>query len=141
MSHDNIMMLIIPKAEVCYLNSGDTLRQGLEKMKQYGYTAIPVIKENGEYAGVVREGDFLWKIIQTGAVSRPAQEVLLVKDILQPEAYAAAKIDESMEDLVTKVMQQNFVPVVDDRGCFCGIVTRRVILKHFIDVLRAKREQ
>lgn len=141
MNHDNIMMLIIPKAEVCYLYSDDTLRQGLEKMKQYGYTAIPVISETGEYVGVVREGDFLWKIIQTGAVSKPAQKALLVKDILQTEAYAAAKIDESMEDLVAKVMQQNFVPVVDDRGCFCGIVTRRVILKHFIKVLSGKKEQ
>lgn len=131
MNHDNIMMLITPKAEVCYLYDSNTLRQGLEEMKKYGYAAIPVIKETGEYVGVVREGDFLWKIIQTGAVSKPAQEELSVKDILQTEAYAAAKIDESMEDLLAKAMQQNFVPVVDDRGCFCGIVTRRDILKHY----------
>ena len=25
-------------------------------------------------------------------------------------------------------MQQNFVPIVDDRGCFCGIVTRRSVI-------------
>lgn len=134
MNHDNIMMLITPKAEVSYLYDHNTLRQGLEKMKKYGYSAIPVIKETGEYVGVVREGDFLWKIIQTGAVSKPAQEEVSVGDILQTEAYLAAKIDESMEDLVAKAMQQNFVPVVDDRGCFCGIVTRRDILKHFIKI-------
>lgn len=134
MNHDNIMMLITPKAEVSYLYDHNTLRQGLEQMKKYGYSAIPVIKETGEYVGVVREGDFLWKIIQTGAVSKPAQEEVSVGDILQTEAYLAAKIDESMEDLVAKAMQQNFVPVVDDRGCFCGIVTRRDILKHFIKI-------
>lgn len=134
MNHDNIMMLITPKAEVSYLYDHNTLRQGLEQMKKYGYSAIPVIKETGEYVGVVREGDFLWKIIQTGAVSRPAQEEVFVGDIIQTEAYLAAKIDESMEDLVSKAMQQNFVPVVDDRGCFCGIVTRRDILKHFIKI-------
>ncbi len=132
MSYDNIMMLITPKAEVCYLYDNNTLRQGLEEMKRYGYAAIPVIKETGEYVGVVREGDFLWRIIQTGAVSKPAQEELSVLDILQTDAYASAKINESMEDLLAKAMQQNFVPVVDDRGCFCGIVTRRNILKHFI---------
>lgn len=133
MNHDNIMMLITPKAEVCYLYDHNTLRQGLEEMKRYGYAAIPVIKETGEYVGVVREGDFLWKIIQTGAVCKPAQEKISVQDILQTEAYASAKIDESMEELLAKAMQQNFVPVVDDRNCFCGIVTRRDIMKHFIN--------
>ena len=134
MNHDNIMMLITPKAEVCYLYDHNTLRQGLEEMKRHGYAAIPVIKETGEYVGVVREGDFLWKIIQTGAVSKHAQEEISVQDILQREAYKAAKIDESMEDLVAKATQQNFVPVVDDRNCFCGIVTRRDIIRHFIKV-------
>lgn len=132
MNHDNIMMLITPKAQVSYLYDTNTLRQGLEKLKQYGYTAIPVIKETGEYVGVVREGDFLWEIIRTGAVSKPEQEELSVSDILQTNAYAPAKIDESMEALVDKAMQQNFVPVVDDRGCFCGIVTRRDIIKHLL---------
>ena len=36
----------------------DTLRQGLERMRIYGYTALPVIDEDGCYAGSVNEGDF-----------------------------------------------------------------------------------
>ena len=42
----------------------------------------------------------------------------------------AVKIDESMENLFDKVMNQNFVPVVDDKKVFIGIVTRKDVLAY-----------
>ncbi len=42
----------------------------------------------------------------------------------------------SIEDLLQRSMEQNFVPVVDDRGMFIGIVTRKAILRHFIGTLQ-----
>ena len=59
----NVLMLLKPKSEVEYLIDTYTLRQGLEKMRAHGYTAIPVISKDGEYMGCVSEGDFLWHII------------------------------------------------------------------------------
>ena len=38
-------------------------------------------------------------------------------------------IDSNMEDLVSKAMNQNFVPVIDDKGIFIGIVTRKDIIE------------
>ena len=35
-----------------------------------------------------------------------------------------------MEDMVDLVTAQNFVPVVDGRGIFCGIVTRRDVITY-----------
>ena len=35
-----------------------------------------------------------------------------------------------MEDMVDLVTMQNFVPVVDGRGIFCGIVTRRDVITY-----------
>ena len=55
----NLMTLLKPKGEIEYLHKEDTLRQGLERMRIYGYTALPVIDEDGCYAGSVNEGDFL----------------------------------------------------------------------------------
>ena len=37
----------------------------------------------------------------------------------------------SVEDLLSVAAEQNFVPVVDDKGAFIGIVTRSSILKYF----------
>lgn len=126
----NVMMLITPKVNVAYLFDNESLRAGLAKLKHCGYTAIPVIEEeNGEFVGVVTEGDFLWHIVEKGDEDL---EKYSVKDIIRKESYASAQIDESPEELLDKAMKQNFVPVIDSRGCFCGIVTRSQIIKHFV---------
>ena len=41
----------------------NTLRQGLEKLRTHGYTAIPVISRSGEYVGTISDGDFLWFLV------------------------------------------------------------------------------
>ena len=41
------------------------------------------------------------------------------------------RVDTRVEDLLSVAAEQNFVPVVDDKGAFIGIVTRSSILKYF----------
>ena len=59
----NIAYFLLPKGRVAYLYDDYTFRQGLEKMRHHGYTAIPVISRNGQYIGTVSEGDFLWRLL------------------------------------------------------------------------------
>ena len=40
----------------------------------------------------------------------------------------AVRTNEDIEDLVGNAMNQNFVPVIDDRGIFIGIITRKQIM-------------
>ena len=54
----NIAFLLQPKNDTAFLYDDYTLRQGLEKMKYHGYTAIPVIDRDyiaatGAYEGVL----------------------------------------------------------------------------------------
>ena len=42
----NIMKLIVPKSMTSFLEEDCTLRQGLEKMRYHGYTAIPVLNSD-----------------------------------------------------------------------------------------------
>ena len=60
----NIVMLLKPKETVAYIYEDSTIRQALEKMKAHSYTAVHVIDEYGKYVGTVREGDFLWYILE-----------------------------------------------------------------------------
>ncbi len=129
MKEINVMRLITPKVNVAYLEDTYTLKQGLEVLKDSGFTAIPVIRENGELEGVVTEGDFLWHIVRKGDEDL---DKYLIKDLRRRMKYDSAKIDEEPEALLDKAMRQNFVPVIDSRNCFCGIVTRQNIIKHFV---------
>ncbi len=134
----NIAYFLLPKNRVAYLYDDYTLRQGLEKMRYHGYTAIPVITRSGQYVGTVSEGDFLWQLLAGGSdAQRPLSmkdlEQLCVRDILRGNSYPCVRITVSMEELVNSAMNQNFIPVVDDTGSFIGIVTRKDIIRYFAE--------
>lgn len=125
----NVITLLTPKAQVAYLYDDFTIRQGLEKLRIHGYTAIPVLNREGIYIGSVSEGDFLWSLLDNDDNSLRAQEKLPLKSVLRKEFHPAVNIQVTMEALLEQAMQQSFIPVVDDRGAFIGIVTRQTIMQ------------
>lgn len=137
----NILFLLKPKTEIAYIYDSSTLRQGLEKMKFHGYTALPVISDSGLYVGTVSEGDFLWHIISSGAAKMQKQEEYTVSEIIRRGWNPPVKVTATMDELLLRVMDQNFVPVVDDRGTFSGIITRRDIIKYFYDKDAAAKKE
>ena len=58
----NILFFLTPKAMCSYIDSGDTIRQAMERMENSGYTALPVLDADGAYCGVLTEGDLLWAL-------------------------------------------------------------------------------
>ena len=132
----NIAYFLLPKARVAYLYDDYTFRQGLEKMRHHGYTAIPVISRAGQYIGTVSEGDFLWRLLSEDGVRRCTMKDLeqrQVRDILRENTYPPVRITVTMDELLESAMNQNFIPVVDDSGSFIGIVTRRDIIRYFAE--------
>lgn len=130
----NIAYFLTPKNRVVFLYDDNTFRQGLEKMRHHGYTAVPVISRDGRYVGTVSEGNFLWRILDPSrddpdaTFSIKEMERLKVRDILRDDVPPVG-ITASVEKLVNSAMKQNFVPVVDDLGRFIGIVTRKDVIR------------
>ena len=126
-THMNILFFLTPKEDVAHVEETDTMRQVLEKMEHHGYTAIPLLGVEGKYIGTITEGDLLWFL-----KDRNFPDLKLLEDmpIERRRDNQAVKIDESMENLFDKVMNQNFVPVVDDKKVFIGIVTRKDVLAY-----------
>ncbi len=129
----NVIKLLKPKCSVAYLISDQSVRQGLEKMKYHGYTAIPVIDYEGKYVGTVTEGDFLWRIMSSGAKDVKDLEKIPLTDIIRVDWNPAISITATIDDLISRITEQNFVPVVDDRGVFIGIITRKEVLRTYSD--------
>ncbi|MBR0474240.1 MAG: CBS domain-containing protein [Erysipelotrichaceae bacterium] len=130
---DNILLLLKPKKMIGYLEENQTLRQGLEIMRYHGYTALPVINENGQYIGTVSEGDFLWNILETKNYSIFDQEKHSIKEILRKGFNPPVKVTTPVENLVSQIMNQNFVPVIDDQGVLMGIVTRQNVIRYLTE--------
>ncbi len=134
----NIAFFLTPKHEVAFLYENQSLRQGLEKIRHHGYTAIPVITQDSKYIGTVSEGDFLRYILREDGqrLSKTIMqdlEKVTIRQALLPNAAQnpAVRITQSAEDLLFQAMNQNFIPVIDDVGSFIGIVTRKDILSYF----------
>lgn len=132
----NIASFLVPKINVAYLHEDMTIRQGLEKLRRSGYTAIPVLDNKDKYVGVISEGDFLWSIVERNEnleeITMKSLEPLKIKDIIRIGKVTAVCIDTDMEALLAQAQTQNFVPVIDDRGMFIGIITRSDIIKYFV---------
>ncbi len=128
--NDSILFLLRPKVTICYLEEDWTLRQALEKMRYYGYTALPVVTKEGRYAGTVSEGDFLWHMLNNNEHDIYSQEEYRLKEIIRPDFSPPVRVAAHIEDLVDQIMGQNFVPVVDDYDIFMGIITRQDVIKY-----------
>ena len=95
-------------------------------------SALP-LSEDGKYRGTVSEGDFLYYILDMRTGKITDREKHRVRDIVRHDFNPAVRIDVSMDELLHRAVNQNFVPVVDDLGTFIGIVTRQDIIIAFID--------
>ena len=129
----NVLRFLTPKIEVEYINIDSTVRQGLEKMRYHGYAAIPVIDDEGLYKGTVTEGDFLWALYNNNNPDLKQLEKTELKTIIRHD-YQPVLASASIDEILTRAYYQNFVPVVDDRGVFIGIIKRKEIIKHLANI-------
>ncbi|MCQ2456545.1 MAG: CBS domain-containing protein [Clostridia bacterium] len=126
----NVPMLLTPKASTSYIEYGMTVRQGLERFRAHGFTAVPVLNDDGIYMGTVSDGDFLRYILDAGELSLKKMEDVRISDILKPDVVPPVSIDASIDRLTDRLMNSNFVPVTDARGCYVGIVTRKNLMSY-----------
>ena len=124
----NIMRFVVPKSLVEYVTVDNTVRQAFEKMRFHRYVAIPVIDGEGKYVGTLRNEDIFAYFLDSASFDTRSAERDKVSDIIDGAQSSPVYHNSSMEELVDRAREHNFVPVVDDRGCFVGIILRRDIM-------------
>ena len=112
----NILFFLSPKQDLMYVYDDFTLRQTLEKWENNRYASIPVLNRKGEYVGTLTEGDILWGLKKYHGLDLEAAEDIPISEFAHKRDYKAVTVTTSMDELVEAAMNQNFVPVVDDRG-------------------------
>lgn len=130
----NILMLLTPKKNVAFLSTEMTVKEALNSLKLNRFSSVPLIDLEGFYIGAITEGDMLWFLEQNGTES--ALETSVGK-VPRNRDNLPVNINEEVNDLLLMSLNQNFIPILDDRGYFIGIVTRKDVLKHFLDKMHA----
>ncbi len=126
----NILSLLTPKKDVAYVLDTNTIRQVLEKMEFHHYSMIPVLNEEGNYISSISEGDLLWYLKDHDLDMRSIEQ-LPITAIKPSRNIEAVKVNATEQEVRRMVVSQNYVPVVDDRNMFIGIVTRRAIVQYY----------
>lgn len=132
---NNILFFLTPKAMCAYVYDDYSLRQALEKMEAAGFAALPILDRRGEYRGTLTEGDLLWGLKNMCNMDMRHAEARKIMEISRRKDNVPVRVTASMHDLVERASAQNFVPVVDDKGAFIGIITRRAIIRYCMATL------
>ena len=145
----NILFFLTPKSDGAYIFEDETLRQTVEKMEHRKFSCIPILNKEGKYTGTISEGDLLWGIkrLNINITDLKQMEDVSIMAIPRRATYKPVHADADMEDLLDRAINQNYVPVIDDKGSFIGIITRKEIIKYCykemkeLSALRAQMEE
>jgi CBS domain-containing protein len=133
----NILFFLKPKSEVVYIDSTITIRRALIILQSNTYTAVPILSQDGAYIGTITEGDFLRHFKNIIADEPESDMDASVLEISRAVNYDPVSINADMEDLISKITNQNYVPVVDDNNKFIGIITRKEIIQYIYNKLKS----
>ena len=127
---NNVLFFLTPKAMCAFVYDDFSVRQALEKMESAGYAALPILNKRGEYRGSLTEGDLLWAMKNMCYMDMRQAEARKIMEITRRKDNIPVRVTTTMHDLVQRASTQNFVPVVDDKDAFIGIITRSAIIKY-----------
>lgn len=126
----NIIAYLTPKKDTFFLDSKSTIRQALEKYDYHKFTVVPLIDDHGSYLATVSEGDILRFIKNHAHFNIQLAENTLLVDIEKYRPYKSLDINCTDQEIIMLSMEQNFIPISDDRGMFIGIIKRKDIIRY-----------
>lgn len=133
----NALNFLKHKSEVVFIYEDYSVKRAMDEFQVSGYTALPILSRDGRYVGSITEGDFLRFLLHYDLIDMSETEQIEVRDLPRRMDNRPIMVDAHMEDLMETVMSQNFVPMVDGRGVFMGIITRKKVLSYFNHRLNA----
>ncbi len=129
----NALSFLTPKVQTVYLKADCTLRQAIEKLKHHKFKVIPLINGSGKYVGSLTSAD-LFGYFSTCEITDIAQtEKIKLSEIIKSKHYKCCPLNTTSARVVGLLVTQLFVPIVDDRGIYCGIIERKKVFDYYVN--------
>ena len=96
-------------------------------LSQISYTRVPVVTDQMKYVGTISLTDILSYQMKHDY----SDEVFLSMDIVHMTKMDGERLgkDYTVTEVLHKLVEESFLPVVSEDGVFEGIITRKSILK------------
>ena len=135
----NIFPYLTPKNNTYYIVDNLSVRQAIEKFDFYKFSVVPVIDENGKYINSISEGDLLCFIKNNNPISLKDLEKIPLFEVPRYRTYECLSISSTLDEIFNLSLNQNFIPIIDDRGMFIGIIKRKDIIKHLLELTKEQK--
>ena len=136
---ESLAAYLTPKQATSFIQDDATLRQAIERFDVHRFTIVPIVDEQGKYVGSLSQGDLLHAGKQAGFSLQDAERIRIC-DIEKYRPYKALSITATMKEVFALSMEQNFIPICDDKGTYIGIIKRRDVLRFAKSILSAEIE-
>ena len=137
----NVLYFLTPKSQIKYVTSLMSVRQVLEVMEHYRFTTIPLLDKNGFYVGTLSEGDLLFYLKENPFLSIEEFNKINIMEVKRNRDFLPVSSNTEIGDLIISSTNANFIPVLDDRDKFIGIITRKRIINYLFQLLGDKQQQ
>ncbi|MBD5806429.1 CBS domain-containing protein [Lactobacillus sp. 0.1XD8-4] len=119
---------MIPASLVATVNQNNSLDHAFLVLTKDRYAKIIVVDNKNHYCGQISLAMITDQLLETQRINVNRLHDLTVADVMQTDTPVITDPADIEEDLHL-LIDQSFLPVVDNDNYFCGIVTRREILK------------
>ena len=129
----NVFSLLTPKNATAFIQESTSLRGIIEKFKVQRFSVVPIISDDGKYVGTISEGDLLRYVSSKDTFNIEEAESMSINDIEKYRQYKCLSSDAALLEIMALALEQNFIPIVDDRGFYVGIIKRKEILEFLFE--------
>ena len=128
-----ILDFLTPKSKTFYIEGDPTIRQVVEKFDAHKFSVVAILDENGRFISTISEGDILRYIKNIKNFNLMIAESVRISDVERYRPYKALSINTSLGEVIKLSLEQNFIPVVDDRNMYIGIIKRKTIIDYLLE--------
>ncbi|GAK48023.1 hypothetical protein LOSG293_170250 [Secundilactobacillus oryzae JCM 18671] len=119
---------LIPADVVANVTETNDCYHALLVLSQTGYSKIPVLNNRGQFRGFVSLALITAQMMESVKINPDRLRDIQVGDVMEKDVAVIDHPDD-LEQILNRLVDEPFLPVVDQMGTFTGIITRREILK------------
>lgn len=122
---------LIPASRIAFVQDDNPLYHAFLILTKVKYSKIPVLDKERRVVGLLSLAMITDKMLQTDQISIDPLNELKVKDVMQSDFDKINFVNTTLETQLHLLIDNAFLPVIDDRGVFQGLLTRREWIKAF----------
>ena len=117
---------LIPASKIAIVEEDNPLYHAFLILTKVKYAKIPVLNNKGQITGLLSLAMITDKMLDLDGISVKPLNKYKVKDVMETDFT-----EKDTETQLHLLVDNNFLPVVDDQGVFQGMITRREWFKAF----------